>query len=83
MSYLVNNVRGEEELGLEGHADVGRRRVGEEGGVARDPGGEAGLVQADALLADGAPPPVRTEAEEPCPGLWLTNTGAAMQTGVS
>ena len=31
------------ELGLEGHAHVGRGLVGEEGGVASYPGGEAGL----------------------------------------
>ena len=41
--HLVDNVRGEVELGLEGHAHVGRGLVGEEGGVASYPGGEAGL----------------------------------------
>ena len=51
--HLVDSVRGEVELCLEGHAHVVRGPVGQEGGVARHPGGEAGLVQADALLADG------------------------------
>ena len=47
---LFDNVRGEVELGLEGHAHVGRGLVGEEGGVARHPGGEAGLTNGKRAL---------------------------------
>ena len=61
------------ELGLEGHAHVGRGLVGEEGGVARHPGGEAGLVKGDALLADGAPPTMGAETEESITRLGLAN----------
>ena len=61
------------ELGLEGHAHVGRGLVGEEGGVARHPGGEAGLVKGDALLADGAPPSMGAETEKSITRLRLTN----------
>ena len=68
--HLLHQAGGEVELGLEEQSNVPGSFVGEEGGVARHPAGEGGLVERDLLLAPPSPPPVAAQTDEALLAEW-------------
>ena len=79
--HLLHQAGGEVELGLEEEADVPGSFVGEEGGVARHPAGEGGLVEGDLLLAPPASPPRSAQTDEALVVL-RAQAGPPVQAGV-